>query len=103
MGSIYRVVDERTGRKLALKRLRANKTSAYAVISAQFEREYHTLSQLAHPRIIEVYVSAILVLHADRIKRDPAERELFSRVAAALLEQDVGGVVLEESVTATSD
>jgi hypothetical protein len=48
-------------------------------------------------------VAAILVLHADRIKRGLAERELFSRMAAALLEQDVGGVVLEEPETATSD
>jgi hypothetical protein len=48
------------------------------------------------------HVSAILVLHCDRVKRGPAVRELFSRVAAALLEQ-VGGVVIEESVTATSD
>lgn len=55
MGSIYRVVDEHSGRKLALKRLRIKDPSAAAVINAQFEREYHTLSQLAHPRIIEVF------------------------------------------------
>ena len=58
MGSIYRVRDERTGRVLALKRMRedrrANAVNA-ALLRAHFEREYHTLCQLAHPRIIEVY------------------------------------------------
>jgi hypothetical protein len=48
-------------------------------------------------------IAAILVLHADRIKRGFAERELFSRMAVALLEQDVGGVVLAEATTSTSD
>src|SRR6476659_8224251 len=55
MGSIYRVRDERTGQTLALKRLRASKSGSASLLSVQFEREYHTLSQLAHPRIIEVF------------------------------------------------
>jgi len=52
MGAVYRVVDQATGRKVALKRLLpdAGKTSAIL-----FEREYHTLVGLIHPRIIEVY------------------------------------------------
>jgi eukaryotic-like serine/threonine-protein kinase len=51
---VYRVHDERTGRALALKQLHAAGEGA-AAPGAQFEREYHTLRQLAHPRIIEVY------------------------------------------------
>ncbi|MFI5309343.1 MAG: serine/threonine-protein kinase, partial [Polyangiales bacterium] len=54
MGAVYRVHDERTGRELALKRLLASQQH-HAVAAELFEREFHTLSQLAHPRIIEVY------------------------------------------------
>jgi tRNA A-37 threonylcarbamoyl transferase component Bud32 len=55
MGAVYRVADVRSGKALALKRgfgrtpLRASRRQAL------LEREYHTLAQLAHPRIIEVY------------------------------------------------
>src|SRR5690349_16784844 len=55
MGAIYRVVDERTDRRLALKRLRTDKAPIAGFVVTQFEREYHTLTQLAHPRIIEVF------------------------------------------------
>jgi hypothetical protein len=54
MGSVYRVRDKRDGRELAFKRLSAE-ASAERVTAELFEREFHTLSQLAHPRIIEVY------------------------------------------------
>jgi hypothetical protein len=54
-GSVYRVRDERDGRTLALKLLRATAGDNQALLFSQFEREYHTLAQLAHPRIIEVY------------------------------------------------
>jgi len=54
MGAVYRVRDERDGRELAFKRLSAQ-ASAERVTAELFEREFHTLSQLAHPRIIEVY------------------------------------------------
>ena len=53
-GAVYRVQDERSGALLALKRLEAP-TAQRALFAAQFEREYHTLCQLAHPSIIEVY------------------------------------------------
>jgi len=53
-GAVYRVLDERTGALLALKRLQAP-PGQQALFGAQFEREYHTLCQLAHPSIIEVY------------------------------------------------
>jgi hypothetical protein len=53
MGAVYRVCDTRSGKRVALKRLRHQEASAES--RSLFEREFHTLSQLAHPRIIEVY------------------------------------------------
>jgi hypothetical protein len=54
---VYRVSDqrERGARPLALKRLHAHEGDQRSWIVTQFEHEYHTLRQLAHPRIIEVY------------------------------------------------
>ena len=53
---VYRVLDSATGRSLALKQLALPTSHAqFAEQSAAFEREFHTLVQLAHPRIIEVY------------------------------------------------
>ena len=52
-GEVLRVVDTRSGRHVALKRARARRGGS--VRRALLEREYHTLAQLAHPRIIEVY------------------------------------------------
>jgi hypothetical protein len=54
-GAVYRVRDERKGGRLALKQLRAPDDEHKALLTSQFAREYHTLSQLAHPRIIEVH------------------------------------------------
>jgi hypothetical protein len=54
MGSVYRVLDERTGRECALKRLSLT-AQADRTVAALFETEFHTLSELAHPSIIEVY------------------------------------------------
>jgi hypothetical protein len=54
MGSVYRVQDERTGRECALKQLSA-KAGADPMVAELFEREFHTLAELAHPSIIEVY------------------------------------------------
>jgi hypothetical protein len=55
MGAVYRVRDERAGRAVALKELHITEGSVNALIASQFEREYHTLVQLSHPSIIEVY------------------------------------------------
>jgi serine/threonine-protein kinase len=57
MGAVYRVLDQRGDRTLALKQLRtgAQTGATAALMASQFEREYHTLCQLAHPSIIEVY------------------------------------------------
>ena len=57
MGAVYRVCEERTGKKLALKRhvMTSADEARSALVMAQFEREYHSLAELQHPRIIEVY------------------------------------------------
>jgi hypothetical protein len=55
MGAVYRVRDARTERRLALKRGYARDARKTEKRKALLEREYHTLAQLAHPRIIEVY------------------------------------------------
>ncbi len=51
---VYRVLDERTDQRFALKRLlpRGDRSAA---AHAMFEREYHTLVQLRHPRIIRAF------------------------------------------------
>lgn len=55
MAVVYRVVDERTGKELAIKRGAARDPHKLKRYAALLEREYYTLTQLAHPRIIEVY------------------------------------------------
>jgi hypothetical protein len=55
MGAVDRVLDERTGRVLALKQLRVDEQageeadSERALLCALFEREFYTLTELAHP------------------------------------------------------
>jgi serine/threonine-protein kinase len=51
---VYRVVDESSGRALALKRLSVVDDGRKG-FGALFEREFHTLAQLSHPSVIEVY------------------------------------------------
>ena len=56
MASVYRALDETTGRDVALKLLNASLArSRRKTAEALFEREYHTLMRLKHPRIIEAY------------------------------------------------
>jgi hypothetical protein len=56
MAVVYRVIDTVSSRELALKQLTASSNERYFnEQAAAFEREFHTLMQLAHPRIIEVY------------------------------------------------
>lgn len=52
MGEVYAVLDESSGKKLALKRLMAGARERQ---EAAFEREYQTLAVLKHPHIVEVY------------------------------------------------
>ena len=51
MGAVYRAFDESSGTAVALKR----RSGDDARIARMFEREYHTLVSLEHPRIIAVY------------------------------------------------
>jgi tetratricopeptide (TPR) repeat protein len=55
MGAVYRVRDQRNGQDCALKRGWASDRRKAQRRGVLLEREYHTLTQLAHPRIIEVY------------------------------------------------
>jgi hypothetical protein len=55
MARVYRVVDEASGRELALKQLRVAREERQRPSATLFEAEFHTLVQLAHPRVIEVY------------------------------------------------
>lgn len=51
MAQVYRVFDESTGEAIAFKRLERQEPN----IAALFEREYHCLASIRHPRIIEVF------------------------------------------------
>jgi hypothetical protein len=55
MSAVYRVHDLRTGKKLALKRGLAGSPRKMRKRQEFLEREFNTLSQLAHPCIIEVH------------------------------------------------
>ncbi|MCP4600632.1 MAG: protein kinase [Proteobacteria bacterium] len=54
VGVVYSAVDESTGQQVALKRLLEEHSNKQR-FTRLFQREYHTLAQLQHPRIIEVY------------------------------------------------
>src|SRR3954447_18214173 len=56
MAVVYRATDTVDGRQVALKQLTPPRRPKDAeVAAALFEREFHTLAELSHPRIIEVY------------------------------------------------
>jgi hypothetical protein len=55
MAAVFRVCEQRSGRRLALKRSWGRTSRAERRRRVFLEREYQTLAQLAHPRIIEVY------------------------------------------------
>jgi hypothetical protein len=55
MACVYLATDSVSGRKVALKELQLAANQDRAAITALFEREFHTLSQLTHPRVIAVY------------------------------------------------
>jgi hypothetical protein len=56
MALVYEATDRANGRRVALKRLQdlADPTRQQRNLEL-FEREFHTLSQLAHPRIVRVF------------------------------------------------
>lgn len=55
MGVVYRVTDLTLGNTVALKQVRLPADSREEAITSHFAHEYHTLSQLAHPRVVAVY------------------------------------------------
>ena len=56
MATVYRVTDTATARQVALKQLAMpEEPSRRSEMVALFEREFHALAQLSHPRVIEVY------------------------------------------------
>lgn len=55
MGAVYRAFDRVTGRLVALKRLMLARGHQVERRTAQFEREFHALSQLSHPSIVAAY------------------------------------------------
>jgi tetratricopeptide (TPR) repeat protein len=56
MARVYRAYDSTAQREVALKSLLLPEQAAqHRTLTAMFEREYHTLAQLAHPRVVEVY------------------------------------------------
>jgi serine/threonine protein kinase len=56
MACVYRAVDRSLSRQVALKQLTVDAAAPErASAAALFEREFHTLMQLRHPHVIEVY------------------------------------------------
>ncbi|HKP61104.1 MAG TPA: protein kinase [Polyangiales bacterium] len=56
MATVYEVLDRSTGRRLALKRLHGSEDEKRRRrVLELFEREFHTLSQIKHPRVVEAY------------------------------------------------
>jgi eukaryotic-like serine/threonine-protein kinase len=51
MGAVYRVRDEATGERLALKCM----TWGDAEAGLRFRREFHTMASLVHPRIVRAF------------------------------------------------
>ena len=58
MAVIHLARDTATGREVALKRLTvARDDSRYGAAAELFEREFYTLAELSHPRVVEVFFS----------------------------------------------
>jgi len=56
MAAIYRATDLANQREVALKLLVLDRTQRHYATSAElFEREFHTLAELSHPRVIAVH------------------------------------------------
>ena len=51
MGVVYRALDRRTGRAVALKRVRVTRPG----LARSIRREIHTLARLRHPGIVEIF------------------------------------------------
>src|SRR5689334_13822962 len=56
MAAAYRAFDTATGKRVALKRMLAELTEKKTARTTElFEREFHTLVQLAHPRVVQAF------------------------------------------------
>src|SRR5882757_3004321 len=55
MGSVYAVRDASSKQRYALKYLRRDAALENGPAAALFQREYHTLAHLRHPRVIQVH------------------------------------------------
>jgi serine/threonine-protein kinase len=55
MAVVYQVLDTATGRRVALKRLESARSPDREDDIALFEREFLTLAQLVHPRVVTAY------------------------------------------------
>lgn len=55
MGTVYRVHDEVSRSEVALKLMSSEAAPSSTRSATLFEREYHALAELAHPRIISVH------------------------------------------------
>jgi tetratricopeptide (TPR) repeat protein len=55
MAHVYRATDTATGRELAVKRSFPEPANRQSRARSFLEREFHTLAQLSHPRVIDVY------------------------------------------------
>ncbi len=55
MGEVHEAVDQNDGRVVAFKRLRIDGHDAPGPLTSLFQREYHTLSRLNHPAVVDVY------------------------------------------------
>ena len=55
MAEVFHALDSSTGACVALKRLDPELVARHPVAALLFEREYHTLRQLAHPSIVQVH------------------------------------------------
>ncbi|MDD9946598.1 MAG: serine/threonine-protein kinase [Myxococcales bacterium] len=56
MGSVYRIRDSATGQELALKRLQGKGGTVPSPTAVElFEREFNTLNQLVHPRVVRAF------------------------------------------------
>jgi hypothetical protein len=55
MGAVYHATDLRTGDAVALKRMFSRKHRSSRRSLLRFQREFHTLVSLAHPRIIRAF------------------------------------------------
>ena len=99
MGEVFRAIDTRLGRAVAIKTTREQ-------FSARFEREARAISSLNHPNICTLYDVGpnYLVMEliegetiADRLKRGPlpapAALLYASQIAAALAEAHAKGIV----------